>query len=53
MREEYIENKIQRIRAYIYEKKGIDIINIIVKTHDDLVKLDRADQVAINYFMNR
>ena len=49
---ENLENKVQAVRGYIYEKKGVDIGNINLKTHDDLVKLDHCYQVAVNYFMN-
>lgn len=37
-----IEIKVQTIRQYIYNKKNVDIVNINVHTHDDIMKLNWA-----------
>jgi hypothetical protein len=37
-----IEQKVQIIRQYIFNRKGIDIVNINLQTYEDLMKLDWA-----------
>jgi len=44
-----IEIQVHTIRQYIYENKGVDIVDIDLQTHDDLVKLNWA----YNYILNR
>jgi len=45
-----IEQKVQLVRKYIYEKKGKDIVNIKLVDGEDLDKLDYAYNIAFNYF---
>lgn len=45
-----IEQKVQLVRKYIYELKGIDINNINLVYGKDLAKLDYAYKYALNYF---
>ena len=44
-----IEHKVQVVRKYIYQLKGVDIVNIKLVDGLDLQKLD----YAYNYIMNR
>lgn len=44
-----IEHKVQVIRQYIYNNKGVDIIDINLEDHNDIAKLDWA----YNYIMNK
>jgi len=37
-----LEHKVQVIRTYIYNRKGVDIGDINLQTHQDLVKLNWA-----------
>jgi|GEM_PF-4154077 len=53
MKGESIEPKIQMVRQYIYDKKGVDIKNIIVKTHDDLMKLNHCYNVAKDFYFKQ
>ena len=44
-----IEHKVQVVRRYIYENKGVDIIDIDLKDGLDLQKLN----YAYNYIKNK
>ena len=46
---ESIESKILIVRKYIYQKKGVDIKDIRVSTHQDIMKLDWA----VNFIKNQ
>jgi flagellar biosynthesis component FlhA len=45
-----IEQKVQLVRKYIHQKKGVDIVDINLKDGVDLQKLDYAYKIAFNYF---
>lgn len=44
-----IEHKVQVIRQYIYNNKGVDIIDINLEDHNDIDKLN----YAYNYIINK
>ena len=52
MNGELIEPKVQEIRRYIYNETGIDIVNINLQTHEDILKLNWAYEFIINNKLN-
>lgn len=45
-----LEPKIQLVISYIYEKKGVVISDLIIRTHQDIQKLNYAYEYAKRYF---
>ena len=48
MNGELLEPKVQEIRRYIYNETGVDIIDINLQTHDDILKLNWAYEFVLN-----
>ena len=48
MNGELIEPKVAEIRRYIYSETGIDIVNINLQTHEDILKLIWAYEFVLN-----
>lgn len=52
MHGELLEPKVQAIRKYIYNETGVDIIDINLQTHEDILKLNWAYEFLININKN-
>lgn len=48
-----LEKRVQLVRQYIYDKKGVDIGNINLKTNEDLQKFDHCYNVAKDFYFGQ